>query len=149
MAGYDGYSKSNSALDAEEMGEFPASIVSKKLKIPTQLIKAYIQPTAWHHTSSHFNHTDYFDLGEVQEFFKDNSNLIKNYKKNSAKIIILENCCVEWLDWYGSRAHPQCDEMKEYGAIVEIKGQTATITLTSGKTFKKRLTTRGFSYTAT
>lgn len=60
MAGYSGYSKSNSALDAEAEGKFPASVLARELHVKTAAVKAVLAPTEYHHTSKFFNRTDYY-----------------------------------------------------------------------------------------
>lgn len=152
MAGYDGFSKSNNAISAEFNGKFPISIVAKKAKVPTGFVRMHFSPCEWHHTSKWYNTVDYYDLEEVIEWLgtdegksalaKDKANTIKAKEKS----IVHLNCTVKWLDWYGTRNNPKCEEMKESGAIVSVKGKTATITLQSGKVFTKRLNTNGFSF---
>ena len=71
MAGYDGYSKSNNALDAEAEGKYPLTIAVKKLaavaevtqKEARRVLKA-IGRCEYHHTSKFYNTTDYYDVGE-------------------------------------------------------------------------------------
>jgi len=60
---------------------------------------------------------------------------------------VYENCTVWWLKWSrGALRKPECEECKEDGARVEVKGKTATVTLRDGQTFQKRLTTNGFHF---
>ena len=61
MSGYAGYAKSNNAVNAEGQGRFPASVLAKKLGVPTAAIRALIEPDEWHHTSKKYNQTPYFD----------------------------------------------------------------------------------------
>ena len=46
--------------------------ISKKLSIDTNFIKEKFQSSEWHHTSSHYNKTDYFDLNEIEEYLNEN-----------------------------------------------------------------------------
>jgi len=70
---------------------------------------------------------------------------IKRRKADKVDAIVHLNCDVSWLEWYGSRRHPKCDECHATNATVTVKGKTATIETVDG-TFTKRLTTRGFSF---
>lgn len=61
MAGYSGYSKSNNAIAAENDGRFNATQLAKRLKVSSAAIKALLTPSEWHHTSSYYNRTDYYN----------------------------------------------------------------------------------------
>jgi len=68
MAGYDGYSKSNNAVDAEENGRFPITkakrIVSAKTGITQKTARKVLKSlgtSEYHHTSKYYNTTDYYD----------------------------------------------------------------------------------------
>ena len=58
---YNGYSKSNRAIQAENEGKFPASVLAKKLKVKTDAIRGLMEPCEWHHTSKFYNITNYYD----------------------------------------------------------------------------------------
>lgn len=67
MAGYQGYSKSNNAVMAEEEGKFPLTKAIKELAkeagITQKKARAILKelgPTEWHHTSKMYNRTDYY-----------------------------------------------------------------------------------------
>ena len=169
MSGYQpDFSKSNNAVRAENDGLMVASDVSRKLKIPTVLIKQFCDHEEWHHTSKFYNAVEYYDPRTVAIVFgldltkfdfvdrgcdyedvEPNADAIaalKNYKSSQTPET-LENVTVEWLEWSGSRKHPSCAERREANCRVTIKGQTATITLSNGRTFQKRLSTNGFRIT--
>jgi hypothetical protein len=83
MAGYDGYSMSNSAVAAYNSGERPWSkirplvagwLVKKGLfktrrvataALDCQRERGNIHRSSWHHTSSKYNRTDFFRAGHV------------------------------------------------------------------------------------
>jgi len=67
MAGYNGHSKSNNALDAEGRGCYPASKLAKTLGCKTGAIRALMTSGEWHHTASYYNETDYYDGDEARE----------------------------------------------------------------------------------
>jgi len=73
MAGYNGFSKSNNATDAENEGKFPltqaSEILSTELGIPKIQAKRMLQDigtSEWHHTSCHYNVTDYYETDIVE-----------------------------------------------------------------------------------
>lgn len=140
MAGYDDFSKSNNAIEAENNGRFPASVIAKKIGVKTAAIKALMIPSEWHHTSSYYNKTSYYSLEEAVEKLDELKkwvNLDKSYK--------LTNCIVEWLEWSGSRKHPKCEQHKAIGCLVEYNGKsTYKIILPDGKKITKRTGTNGF-----
>ena len=161
MAGYDNYSKSNNALAAENEGKFPASILAKKLSVKSQAVKALMQPSEWHHTSSHYNATDYYDggillavkSGEVDGYDEDDlaeaRELLAAMKAwQPAAEEAFENCDVEWLEWSGTKKHPKAEKCNASGCKVVVKGSTCTITFADGKTMQKRKSTRGFYFYA-
>jgi hypothetical protein len=61
MTGYDGYSRSNNAIEAESHGRFPASVLARKLGVKTSAVRELAVETEWHHTSKKYNTTPYFD----------------------------------------------------------------------------------------
>lgn len=149
MAGYKSdFSKSNNAAKAEGEGKFPVSVVSKKTKIPTDLIRAHIVPCEWHHSSSYYNEVDYYSLDDVEEFFASEvgKSLLFEYKSRKKTEEVHLNCKVEWLEWSGSRRSPKCEQMQAEGATVVVRGKTAYITLANGEKFQKRLSTNGFKF---
>lgn len=81
MAGYDGFSKSNNAIDAENDGRYPASIIEKMLKLPSGYIKNNITTSEWHHTGKYYRITKYYDINDVKEYLKENP-IIKKEKTN-------------------------------------------------------------------
>ena len=74
MAGYNGFSKSNNAIDAESSGRFPLtkaiSMVAHDCNITKREARKVIiahGTTEYHHTSKHYNTTDYYDTEEIVE----------------------------------------------------------------------------------
>jgi hypothetical protein len=71
MAGYDGYSKSNNAVDAEGEGRYPltkaARIVARETGITVKAARSIlleIRTIEYHHSSKFFNCVDYYDTKE-------------------------------------------------------------------------------------
>ena len=83
MAGYDGYSKSNNAVDAEANGRYP---LTKAARIVARVTGATVREarrvlvelgtSEWHHSSKFYNPVDYYDAGTAAELM----NIMKKYK---------------------------------------------------------------------
>ena len=163
MAGYSGFSKSNNAVAAEQFDRFPASRLAAKLKVKTAAIKALMQTSEWHHTSSYYNTTDYYDgelllllfaedepadWGYDEEEIAEGHELLQKLRdwrpaKKGAKCC--KDCTVQWLEWGGTRKRPTATERKESGCTVEFKGGAfCTVTFTDGSTLRKKTDRRGF-----
>lgn len=144
MAGYHGFSKSNNAVAAEEDGRFPASVLAKRIGVKTGAIKALMSPSEWHHTSSRYNRTNYYDEAEALEMI----NGLKAWDEPSKGVAEYEGCTVTWLEWSGTRKHPKASERKAEDVTVTIKGEWATFeakaTASLTIAMRKKLTTRGF-----
>ena len=151
MSGYNGFSKSNNACDAEANGRFPASECAKRLGVPVEFVRA--QGTSeWHHTSKHYNCTDYYDLDSIREHLDTDEgsaqfDAIKSelQAKKSAPEIVHAPADVKWLEWSGSRNHPKCTEMNATGTTVTDRGgKFVEVKLADGTSFRKGRDTRGF-----
>lgn len=85
MAGYNGYSMSNNAVNAYNNGEMPLSKWTKKAfleqvqyeiaqdELPSTImddlngmktadLKGFLKLSSWHHTSSHYNRTNFYSV---------------------------------------------------------------------------------------
>jgi hypothetical protein len=125
MAGYSGYSKSNNAVAAEESGRYPATTLGKLLGVKPKAIKALLTASEWHHTSSHFNRTDYYDAEEAQERLED----LKAWKEPKTGEIVHEKCYGEYTEWSGSRNYPKATIVKFENLTVIEKGNWFTFNL--------------------
>ena len=65
MAGYNGFSKSNNAVEAEAAGRKPASALAKALGCKTGAVRDLLGRSEWHHSSSYYNEVDYYDEPEL------------------------------------------------------------------------------------
>ncbi len=144
MAGYESYSQSNNAISAKDNGRFPASILAKRIGVKTGAIKALMMSCEWHHTSSRFNTTDFYNEEDALEIL----GRLKEWK-DSREVEISENCQITYKEWSGSRKHPTCREIT-IEAQIEKKGEWYKIYPVSGaKAFRKketnivRVTTKG------
>lgn len=120
MAGYCGYSKSNNAIDAENNGKFPASILARRIGVTTNAIRSLLTPVEYHHTSKMYNATDYYSEAEAFYCMDD----LKAYKEPTGEEVVYENCRVEWLEWVGTRKRPTPIECHAEGVRVAYKGKS-------------------------
>jgi hypothetical protein len=118
MAGYSGFSKSNNAVYAEENDRFPATKLGKILGISPAAIKAVLTPCEWHHTSKHYNKTNYYDLEEANEKIDQ----LKAWKPEKKDEQVFEGCTVCWIEWSGTRNYPRKIEHKIINVTVTKKG---------------------------
>jgi hypothetical protein len=163
MAGYNDFSKSNNAIEAEVSGRYPLSkaavILSKKLNTDLARTKLWLKENCggeWHHTSSWYNSTNYYDtnIDDLAENFKENDDdnsadilraKIGKIEIKEKKEIIYSGCVVNYLEWAGSRKHPVATEIKlENCAIIDNGGSFVDVFSANGKTFKKKKDATGF-----
>jgi hypothetical protein len=163
MSGYCGYSMSNNAVAAYEGGKMPASKLAKALKVSTTAVRAILSPSEWHHTSSKFNETDFYDgrllislarncmpdfydYDDDEDLFDAAESFIalKEFfakEKLEAKEQKLYGR-IEWLEWSGSWKHPKADEY-EFTGEVTLRGQFYYFTVPSGRQVKKKIGSNG------
>lgn len=158
MAGYCGFSMSNNAVAAYREGLVPASKVGSG--IPAALIREHCRYSEWHHTSKHFNATEFYDpdyvkgcfgvYGPDHESFDENAAEALDAHKSSRKEKdpgkTYKDCRVDWLEWSGPIRRKRCSEEYAVGCVVKVNGQTAYITFADGTAMTKRLSTNGFSF---
>ena len=145
MSGYYGYSMSNNAVEAYENGERPLSkwrksdileaisvseielkcSISKLQKLPVKVLKEEcLTYSSWHHTSNHYNQTNFYTLDEKYiESLTDEKidKLLAECKSEEReKEPVEERWKCAFLEWSGSRKHPKATELVEEGIV---KGQ--------------------------
>jgi len=125
MAGYFEFSKSNNAVAAEESGRYPATTLGKLLGVKPKAIKALLTASEWHHTSSHYNKTDYYDAEEAQERLEE----LKAWQEPKSGEIIHPGCSGEYIEWSGSRNYPKATVVKFEKLEVIEKGNWFTFFL--------------------
>lgn len=150
MSGYNGYSKSNNAVEAEKRKCYPASVCAKKLNVPIEFIKSQLS-YEWHHTSNRFNVTKYYNIEDIKNVLSTNEgieelNSIKNKMKNkmNKSEIVYSNVVVTWLEWSGTRSHPTAKEVRAIGTVVDRGNFFVDVKLDDGTSFKKGRKTIGF-----
>lgn len=163
MAGYNGFSMSNNAVAAYEDGEKPLSkwtkadifeaineqevelkcSIEKLKKLPVKVLKAIcLIYSSWHHTSNHYNRTDFYslDVNCIENLTDDKiDRLFADYKeeKKTEDKPSEEKWECAFLEWSGSRKHPVATEVIEEGII---KGNW----FYRKDGFKKKTTANGF-----
>ena len=145
--------KSDNALAAERDGRFPASGIATAIGVPAGAVSALAPSDGeWHHASKFANEVPYYELEACREYFasEEGKAALVAWKetKKAVAVVVHEGQTVTWLEWGGTRKHPKADKCTLAGCIVTVKGNTATVKQPDGRTFQKRLTTRGFSFRA-
>jgi hypothetical protein len=141
MAGYaEDFSKSNNALEAESNGSFAATVLAERLGVKPGAIRALLSATEWHHTSKHYNITDYYSEESALEIIDD----LRAWREPAKDVAVFENCTGSYLEWSGTRNHPHAKQI-DFGPVrVTKKGKWFTLELASGA-IRKGETTRGFN----
>lgn len=143
MAGYSGWSMSNNAVDAYSNGEKPLSkwtkadifdtieeqeielkcSMEKFKKLPVKVLKEVcLRYSSWHHTSNHYNQTDFYslDISRIENLTDEKiDRLLADYKaekKNEEKPTEEKWRCA-FLEWTGTRKHPVAKEIVEDGIV--------------------------------
>lgn len=145
MAGYNGFSMSNNAVAAYEDGERPLSkwtkadifeiiededreiklkcSIDKLRKLPVKILKdVCLTYSSWHHTSSHYNKTDFYslDVKAIENLTDERIDELivecKADKKTESKPLEEKWECA-FLEWSGSRKHPVATEVIEEGVV--------------------------------
>ena len=133
MAGYNGYSMSNNAVNAYANGERPLSKwtkadILKELSAmdyhsdligqltAAELKALFLKRSSWHHTSSHFNRTDFYsitdDVNDVMIQWMIDQRTPKKPKEQK-----LTKALVHYLTWEGTRKHPKAVEHTSYAIL--------------------------------
>lgn len=143
MAGYFGYSMSNNAVEAYENGSKPFSkwtkadileliedenlelncSIDKLKKVPVKILKEIcLKYSSWHHTSNHYNKTDFYsiDYDSIENLTDEKlDGLIEEYRKEkaNAKAPVEEKWECTFLEWSGTRKHPTAKAITEIGIV--------------------------------
>lgn len=143
MAGYMRWSMSNNAVSAYEDGEKPLSkwtktnifeaieesdinikcSIDKLRKVPVKILKEIcLSYSSWHHTSNHYNKTDFYSVDEYKlEQLTDEEidKLLSDYETERKESTAPEE--EKWrctfLEWGGTRKHPTATKITEEGIV--------------------------------
>ena len=146
MSGYDGFSKSNNALDAENRGLSTAYAVAKHIGHGATAagVKAVLKPSEWHHTSKMYNETDYFDFEvDVEEAAGEGRDLAAEIIEVSKIKPQIYRADVVYLEWTGSRKHPRSAKIEYKNIEVEENGDWYIFHLPTGKIKRKGILSTG------
>lgn len=156
MAGYNGYSKSNNAIAAEESGKMTATALAKVLGVSSRAIAACLRPSEWHHTSKNYNRTNYYAADELaalcghaslasvlaasrtvsREAVADLKKLRRWDLANPVgDRVITAN--VSWTEWSGHGRRKSSTNHEHKGVRVTLRGAWAIVHLPSGDIKKK------------
>lgn len=156
MAGYYKYSMSNNAVDAYMAGEKPLSKWRKADILDTlspeqreaakgmslaALCELFLEYRGWHHTSSHYNRTEFYGIAEwldeiTVEQIKDAAEQDKKEreekraltpKKSAPKFVTAK---VSYVYWTGTRNHPKRHEV--HGEIVHFMSNEKMVKTAAG-----------------
>lgn len=148
MSGYSGFSKSNNAVAAEADGRFPASVVARRLKVPTEYVRERIGTREWHHSSKFYNVVKYYDLEECAEWLESDEGRadFADWKaaQKTRQASTRTGCRVEWLEWVGTRNHPRAINRSADGCTVtDDGGAFYKITMPDGSAMRKKKDCKG------
>jgi hypothetical protein len=150
VSGYNGFSKSNNAVAAEADGRFPASVVARKLNVPTEYVRERIGTGEWHHSSKFYNVVKYYDLEECAEWLDSEDGRADFAEWRAAQkprqTSTRTDCRVEWLEWVGTRNHPRAiKRIAEGCTVIDDGGAFYKIILPDGSTLKKKKDCKGLN----
>ena len=150
MSGYYGYSMSQNAIAAYEMGERPkskwlkadftsANPLVKKLTLG-ECRNHFLSYSSWHHTSEFYNRTEFFTLDEdlLRNFTQEQvdeviAGRVKKVKEAPRTIYAKAN----YLVWSGTRRHPSSRRCECYVKLLSTDKMVMT------EHGRKRLTSVG------
>lgn len=149
MAGYRNYSMSNNAVAAYADGRMPLSKWTKtaiieaaaeylesdenaaeklallrKCKLAT-LKSMILCKTEWHHTSSHYNITDFYGIDEfaLDELTEEKVKEWSEEEKPAEKAQPSKKLgTIDYIEWGGTRKHPKAYERTLENVEIEEKG---------------------------
>ena len=134
MAGYNGFSMSNNAVEAYNDGEMPLSKWTKSAILEavkeleltnfsmdnfkklqaSELKRVALTKSSWHHTSSHYNKTDFYEI-DIASLEKLTNQEINNIITQRGTLTTVAPKVEKWecryLVWSGSRKHPKATEV--------------------------------------
>lgn len=134
MAGYKGHSMSNNAVAAYANGERPYSKWTKAdildeltaMEYHSELVKEltaselkalFLRRSSWHHTSSHFNRTDFYSITDDVNDAMIQWMIDQRTPKQPKKASPLIKAKVHYLEWAGTRKHPKAIEHEGYALL--------------------------------
>lgn len=132
MTGYNGYSKSNNAINAERRGLVTATALGKQLGVSSIAIATCLDPAEWHHTSKEYNCTDYYrwDTDDMADDDIDPAELVAKMKafdreRSSTRHRI--GVTVTYSEWHGRGQSKKREELTLENCVTVERGSTTTV----------------------
>ena len=155
MAGYNGFSMSNNAVDAYDDGKFPLSKLRQshlrgkvfcgiKTKFALWLAKnKHWRYNSWHHTSGHYNKTYFYCLEALEATLETLgeaklARLQAQYDAELSAAPTIQHVEGEYSIFGGSVRRPKYQGAQRFRGILPVGGRSITITyLQSGGAWVK------------
>ena len=79
----------------------------------------HLYQSSWHHTSSYYNETDFYSIDEdkVAALTDEEINEAVELSRIPKEKPTEERWRCEYLEWYGTRNHPQCSKYVSEGTV--------------------------------
>lgn len=163
-AGYSGYSMSNNAVAAYEDGEKPISKWTKSdilqavqdnypdkyemlKKLPIKILKEIcLVKTSWHHTSSHYNKTDFYSIRDLDDLTQDYINdIVASASSRPVKSQPnIKRGTINYIEWTGTRNHPKANKKQLDNVNIEERGSFYIVTDDKGnEILRKKIGSNG------
>ena len=87
------------------------------------LRKHLLRYSEWHHTSSRYNKTDFYEVDD-EAFFKASEKEITEWKNETYELRVspCRKGTITYLVWYGTLKHPKAYEETLYNVFIQEKG---------------------------
>ena len=161
-SGYTGYSMSNRAVEAYNSGEQPISNWTKQemLDVVEELNPSILEAcrglsvselrdflltySGWHHTSSYFNRTNFYEIREDIEDLKPED--VPKHKCRKKDLAVRFHGDIYYLIWGGTKKHPKATEMALKNVDIEVHGSFYVVYNDSGtEILRKKIGSNGTS----
>ncbi len=144
--GYHGFSRSNRSKEAIENFEVPKSLITKDLindflesgdytVKEKNILKNFsaakwkhaaemVEPSSWHHTSSHYNETNHYDLLDIAFKILENPEAIEQSYQRAKKVSEKDQDNIKYgvinvEIWGGTRKHPTIVDHHTVAGIIK------------------------------
>lgn len=154
MSGYNQFAgMSNNAVAARSQGRYPASIIAKKLGVPSKFITDHAPTSEYHHVGSgaRFNAVravNFYDLDETAAWLAEPDTQLRLQGFKAARKIekigagekVIVGCKFTWHTSNGLRKWHRMIEHEVEGCLIHDNGSSlATVYFPDGSTLRKNL----------
>lgn len=100
--------------------ELPGDLldIAKKLTV-SEMKGLFLHRTSWHHTSSHYNRTDFYSVEADGVTADQIAGIIADRQPVEKKPVQLVKAKVHYLTWEGTRKHPKAIDHEGYAILNE------------------------------